>query len=142
MKLIAYVVFAVSVLLVSAFARADIMMHPLVRQTTQGSPVHIQKVEEIDVASLKLYVSGMLPNVCTPDPVPELTLENRTLVIRLSTALQVEICVDRAKPFGLVLDLPELVKARGLLLDPNAIYQVKTPGLDFIMNVSGAELLN
>lgn len=141
MKLIAYVLFAVSVLLMSAFARADLMMHPLVRQTTSGSPVHVQKVENIDVATLKIYVSGTLPNVCTPDPTPEVTLEDGALVIRLLTPLQMEICADRAKHFGIVLDLPALVKASGLMIDTRAIYPVKTPGLDFIMNVSGAELL-
>lgn len=141
MKLIAYVLFAVSVLLVSAFARAEsLMMHPLVRQQTLGKAIQVEKVDAIDTQSMKIFVSGVLPNACTPQPTPTISLEGNALVLRLTTPLQVEPCIDQAKPFGMILDLPVLVKLSGIAVEPGAIYELKTPGIEFIMNVSGAEL--
>jgi len=142
MKLIAYFLFAVSVLLVSAFARAEnLMMLPMVRQHSYSTPVHIRKVDAIDLDAMKVYVSGTLPNICTADPIPEVALEEDALVVRLSTPLQVEPCVDQVKEFSLALDLPALVKASGIPLDSARVYEIKTADFGFLLNAVGAELI-
>lgn len=143
MKLIAYTIFVVSVLLMSGFAKAD-MLSPFMQQHQMLTAIPVDEVS-VDSDSLQLLLEGHLPNPCYQEPTATLsfdTKESNTLILRLSSPLPMEMCVDRTQPYSTVVDLRSLVQAAQLPLNEKTPYVIKTEGNAFALQVSGAELLN
>ncbi|MBX3020538.1 MAG: hypothetical protein KF799_02575 [Bdellovibrionales bacterium] len=143
MKALAYTIFVISVLLVSGFARADLMT-PFVQQTTYTTPVHI---DDVTVAGeMQLKVDGYLPNPCFADPIAVLTEDPKhanTLVLNITSPLPTQdACMQVTKPYSRVVDLPFLVRTALLQLDPQTVYVIRTEGFDFAIQAYGAELMH
>lgn len=143
MKVIAYSVFVISVLLMSGFAKADLMT-PFVQNAVYATTVHIDEViPSNDGAALKIV--GFLPNPCHGRPFVFLTNDTKhpfELVLSLSSPLpKQDACVERTEPFESVVDLAVSAQSAGVKLDAESVYIVRVEGTDFAMQVRGADLM-
>jgi hypothetical protein len=144
MKVIAYTLFVVSVLLVSAFARAEALNFA---EFSAAAPMKLMNINQVtvDVTGTQLYIAGLLPNPCYQNPNPVLVPDANDptmLILRLTSPLPTNNCVDRIKPYATIADLPALAQAAELQLDDKAVYVIKTEGYDFQTKIVGAELKN
>lgn len=144
MKFIIYTLYAVTVLLFSGFARANTLVAMVNSEEGFRSPVTIAEVL-VDNRSLDLQISGYVPNPCYQNPTPVLFQDKNdpaTLIVRLISPSPTNFCVQRIKDYTTVISLRQLAQASQLPLDDKALYQVKTEGYEFSLEVSGQDLKN
>lgn len=133
MKLLAYAIFAISVLLFAGFARAAIY----------ETSVHISDVS-FRAEDKQMTVSGNLPNPCTQLPAASMSQDHadpQVLTVRLSSPLFMDICVQRIQPYVTQIDVPTLVRVSRVQIDPKTVYVLRTEDNAFEMKVLGSELV-
>ena len=124
-------VYAIGVLLFAGFARAE------------DSPARIHQVG-VDLKTLSLHIEGQLPNPCYPEPSAVLTSDKQhsnILILRLSSPSPQNFCVTKIKEFFKTVKLSEVARDSRLALDDKTVYEIRTEGHPFSMQVSGSELV-
>lgn len=137
MKLLIYTLYALTVLLVSGFARAE-GFEP------KKSNVQISEVG-LDQQTMDLHVAGYVPNPCYQNPTAVMVqdkTDSNVLVVRLVSPIPTQMCIQRIKDYTTVVNLRQLAQASELPLEDKAIYQLKAEGSDFAIEVLGQDLLN
>ena len=141
MKQIAYTVYVASILLISGLTRAN----AATMNSTQGqyqTPATITQVA-MDMKKLEILVGGTVPTPCYANPSAILTqsLENPTvLTLRMTSALPIDLCIEKVKYFATSLELPLLVRASQISIDDGLVYLVKVEGHEFQFQISGSDL--
>lgn len=137
MKFLIYTLYALTVLLVSGFARAE-GFEP------KKSNVQISEVG-LDQQTMDLHVAGYVPNPCYQNPTAVMVqdkTDSNVLVVRLVSPIPTQMCIQRIKDYTTVVNLRQLAQASELPLEDKAIYQLKAEGSDFAIEVLGQDLLN
>jgi hypothetical protein len=140
MKKLAFVVYIVSVLLISGLARANTLDSFVQAQYTSPTLLHKVVADGLDV-----YTTYTLPSPCSEKPSVRLTQEDEfTLTLRLSSPSPKigEMCALPVETYTSRIQLPLLVRASKVTVDPTVEYLIKVEGYAFSMRVLGADLLS
>lgn len=144
MKKLAFVLYTVSILLISGLSRANAMtLTEASAHTKYQSPVTVVKVTP-DLAHLDLRIDGSVPNPCYGQPAAMMTQDAKspdTLIVRLSSTVPMDQCIWKMSDVTTVVALPLLAQASQLQLEEKALYLIKVEGSDFEMQVTGTDLL-
>lgn len=131
MKKLAYVLYVVSVLLISGLARANAATLADSTQAQYQAPVQISQISA-DASKLELLVAGSVPNPCFGKLSATLTQDNsspNTLILHISSPIPVNVCVSQVKYFQTTIELPILAQASLLNLNDKALYLLKVDGI-------------
>lgn len=135
MKYLVYAIYALTVLLVSGFARAE-GFEP------KRSPVQIVEIG-LDQQTMDLHVAGYVPNPCYQDPTAVLVQDKSnpsTLILRLISPIPTQMCIQSLKDYSTVVNLRQLAQSSELPLEDKAVYLLRAEGSDFQIEVLGQDL--
>jgi len=113
------------------------------QSASQLRPINVDHVAVND-ETMSVKLTGELPNPCYKSPMSKLTRDaNNPNVLILSTASAVprEICVEKTQPYEVIVNLRDLVRRSGLILDPQSSYLLTVSGHDFQAVVDAKDLL-
>ncbi len=143
MKALIYSLFVTTVLMFSAFARAELSL-PFFQA---GEPQHIVKINDVRFTegSSNVEISGYLPTQCYLQPTPQLIQDlsqPNVLVLRLVSSLHSKLgyCTAATEDFTLVWNLAELAQASQVEIKAGEVYDIKFEGYPEVMRVTAAEL--
>lgn len=135
--------YILSVLLFSAFARAEMAM-PFAVISEDDTAVYDVEVTRAE-GPFALQITGFLSNPCVKKPTAHLIQnpENPShLMIRLSAPSHNNgMCILPMQGFMTVVDLPEAAQRSEVYIDDTHDYVVTVEGADFQMEIPGQELL-
>lgn len=143
MKLIAYAVFVVTVLMISGFARAQgLQIVPIAEPARNQVPVRVVGVQ-VDASQTKLLVTAELPTPCYDLPTAALiadAYDPRVLWLHVNSLEPADKCIQPITDTNVIIDLRQLVRAARISIDARQRYVIKFKNYEFKMPLEGAQL--